>query len=194
MRVDQVRQRYGAARARSKLTGVKGWVERRIAARPDLATDELPAESRSEHGLKGHRSSVGRLLLRLGLSHRKDRQALEQKRKDVANLRHVWIKTRQPFMASHLERLVAGRCWQPWRWGEAPRTWSACAAARGWHRTLTRALSKDRHGPGTSRRAPSKHGSQPDHESGATSGCSATDVATRWLRANCGACTLLISC
>ncbi len=33
-------------------------------------------------------------------------QALEQKRKDVADLRHVWIARRQPFMASHLERLA----------------------------------------------------------------------------------------
>jgi len=56
---------------RGKLTGVKGWVERRIAARPDLTIDELTVELGSEHGLKVHRSSVGRLLLRLGLSHKK---------------------------------------------------------------------------------------------------------------------------
>jgi transposase len=54
---------------RGKLTGVKGWVERRIAAQPDLTIDELTAEPASEHGVKVHRSSVGRLLLRLGLSH-----------------------------------------------------------------------------------------------------------------------------
>lgn len=56
---------------RGKLTGVKGWVERRIAARPDLTIDEVTAELAAEHGLKVHRSSVGRLLLRLGLSHKK---------------------------------------------------------------------------------------------------------------------------
>ncbi|WP_240493763.1 hypothetical protein [Paracoccus sp. SM22M-07] len=33
-------------------------------------------------------------------------QAPEQKRKDVADLRHVWIARRQPIMASHLERLA----------------------------------------------------------------------------------------
>jgi len=33
-------------------------------------------------------------------------QALEQKRKDVAELRRVWIAKRQPFMVNHLERLV----------------------------------------------------------------------------------------
>ncbi|MEO0946224.1 MAG: hypothetical protein AAFY06_15575 [Pseudomonadota bacterium] len=33
-------------------------------------------------------------------------QALEQKRKDVADLRRIWIAKRQPFMANHLERLA----------------------------------------------------------------------------------------
>lgn len=56
---------------RGKLTGAKGWVERRIAARPDLTIDALTAELAAEHGVKVHRSSVGRLLLRLGLSHKK---------------------------------------------------------------------------------------------------------------------------
>jgi transposase len=56
---------------RGKLTGVKGWVERRIAAQPDLTIDELTAQLAAEHGVKVHRSSIGRLLLRLGLSHKK---------------------------------------------------------------------------------------------------------------------------
>lgn len=56
---------------RGKLTGVKNWVERRIADQPDLTIDELTGELRSEHGLNVHRSSVGRLLHRLGLSHKK---------------------------------------------------------------------------------------------------------------------------
>jgi hypothetical protein len=42
----------------------------------------------------------------LGCHTKKDLQALEQKRKDVAHLRHIWIARRQPFMANHLERLV----------------------------------------------------------------------------------------
>jgi len=37
---------------------------------------------------------------------KKDLQALEQKRKDVAGLRNIWITKRQPFMANHLERLA----------------------------------------------------------------------------------------
>ena len=56
---------------RGKLTGVKDWVAGRIAVRPDLTIEELTAERIAEHGVKVHRSSVGRLLLRLGLSHKK---------------------------------------------------------------------------------------------------------------------------
>ena len=56
---------------RGKLTGFKAWVERRIATRPDLTIDELTAELGAEQGLIVHRSSVGRLLARLGLSHKK---------------------------------------------------------------------------------------------------------------------------
>ncbi len=56
---------------RGKLTDFKDWVESRIAAQPDLTIDELTAELGSEHGLNVHRSSVGRLLHRLGLSHKK---------------------------------------------------------------------------------------------------------------------------
>jgi len=42
----------------------------------------------------------------LGCHTKKDLQALEQKRKDVADLRHIWITKRQPFMANHLQRLA----------------------------------------------------------------------------------------
>ena len=56
---------------RGKLTGVKGWVERRITTQPDLTIDELTAELAAEQGVTVHRSSVGRLLRRLGLSHKK---------------------------------------------------------------------------------------------------------------------------
>ncbi len=56
---------------RGKLTDVAGWVRERIAARPDLTIDELAADLEAQHGLAVHRSSVGRLLHRLGLSHRK---------------------------------------------------------------------------------------------------------------------------
>jgi hypothetical protein len=46
------------------------------------------------------------LLHRLGLSHKKDLRASEQKRPDVARDRNIWITRRQPFMRNHLERLI----------------------------------------------------------------------------------------
>ncbi len=54
-----------------KLTGVRDWVHGRITTQPDLTIDALTAELATEHGLSVHRSSVGRLLHRLGLSHKK---------------------------------------------------------------------------------------------------------------------------
>ena len=56
---------------RGKLTGITDWVQSRITAQPDLTIDELTAELGAKHGLNVHRSSVGRLLIRLGLSHKK---------------------------------------------------------------------------------------------------------------------------
>ena len=56
---------------RGKLTGVTDWVQRRIMSQPDLTIGELTAELAADHGLAVHRSSIGRLLLRLGLSHKK---------------------------------------------------------------------------------------------------------------------------
>jgi len=56
---------------RGKLVEVKDRVQRRIATRPGLTIDELTAERAADHGLQVHRSSVGRLLLRRGLSHNK---------------------------------------------------------------------------------------------------------------------------
>lgn len=57
---------------RGKLMGVKDWVQRRIAVRPDLTIDELTAELAVEHGLLVHRSSVGRLLLHRPGNERRD--------------------------------------------------------------------------------------------------------------------------
>lgn len=56
---------------RGKLTCVTDWVRNRMVVRPDLTLDELTAELEARHGLRVHRSSVGRLLHRLGLSHKK---------------------------------------------------------------------------------------------------------------------------
>ncbi len=91
---------------RGKLTGVKDWVSARIAAQPDLTVDELTAELGAEHGSRCIAPRSGGCCTGWGCRTKKDLQALEQKRKDVADLRRIWITKRQPFMARHLERLA----------------------------------------------------------------------------------------
>lgn len=56
---------------RGKLTGVHEWVRLRMHEKDDLTLDEFVQELSMVKGLKVHRSSVGRLLHRLGLSHKK---------------------------------------------------------------------------------------------------------------------------
>ena len=90
-----------------KLAGVTGWIDARVTAKGEITLDELVAELAETHGIDVHRGTVWRVLRGLGLTHKKkDLQALEQKRKDVADLRRIWITKRQPFMANHLERLA----------------------------------------------------------------------------------------
>ncbi len=89
-----------------KLAGETGWIEARVTAKGEIALDELVIELAETHDIDVHRGTVWRVLRSLGLTHKKELQALEQKRKDVANLRHIWITKRQPFVARHLERLA----------------------------------------------------------------------------------------
>ncbi|WP_405048082.1 helix-turn-helix domain-containing protein [Flexibacterium corallicola] len=56
---------------RGKLSGVKGRVRQRLQERGELTLDELVLELFEQHAIKVHRSSVGRLLHRLGLTHKK---------------------------------------------------------------------------------------------------------------------------
>ena len=92
--------------APGKLSPYAGWVQDRLASRPDLTLDEISAELASVQGLSVHRASVGRWLHRLGLSHKKTLLASEKLRPDVVERRRVWIEHRQPDMANMLERLV----------------------------------------------------------------------------------------
>ena len=55
---------------RGKLTDFKDWIRSRINAKPDLTIDELTADLDTTHGLTVHRSLIGRLLHRLGLTHK----------------------------------------------------------------------------------------------------------------------------
>ena len=63
-------------------------------------------ELRAQHGVETHRSPVWRHLRGLGLTHKKDLRAIEQKRPDVALARQTWIGERQPFMRNMLTRLT----------------------------------------------------------------------------------------
>jgi transposase len=58
-------------RGHGKLAPVACWVRGQMAARPATTLDELRAALEREHGIMVHRSSVGGLLHRLGLSHKK---------------------------------------------------------------------------------------------------------------------------
>ena len=59
-------------RGHGKLVAYADWVRDRLVVRPDLTLDEISAEMASVHGMSVHRSSVGKWLHRLGLSHKKN--------------------------------------------------------------------------------------------------------------------------
>ena len=58
-------------RGHGKLSGVHDWVRAQLAARPGMTLDEMVVALRRERGIEVHRASVGGLLHRLGLSHKK---------------------------------------------------------------------------------------------------------------------------
>lgn len=52
-----------------KLASLRGWIEARMLAKPDLTLDDLVLEVADGHGVKVHRVSVWRVLRSLGLTH-----------------------------------------------------------------------------------------------------------------------------
>ncbi|WP_244561560.1 IS630 family transposase [Ensifer aridi] len=70
-----------------------------------MTLDELCVEL-AERGVVVHRSTVGRLLHRLGLSHKKSLQASEQRRPEIARARDLWVRRRRPFFNKALARLI----------------------------------------------------------------------------------------
>ena len=97
--------RQGHTGTNSKLRGHADWVRQRVDENGELTLDELVLEL-AGRGVRVHRSSVGRLLHRLGLSHKKSLQASEHQRLDIARERHFWITRRGPFFNRVLPRLV----------------------------------------------------------------------------------------
>ncbi|MCJ9670059.1 MULTISPECIES: IS630 family transposase [unclassified Neorhizobium] len=88
-----------------KLSAQHAWVGERLAQNGELTLDELCVEL-CGRGVIVHRSSVGRLLHRLGLSHKKSLQAAEQLRPEIARARELWTARRKPFFNKGLARLV----------------------------------------------------------------------------------------
>lgn len=91
---------------RGKLAEVAPWVRQRIAEQGDLTADAIDLELADIHGIEVDRSSVLRLLRRLGLTQKRDLHAAEQARPDVAEARRIRTRRRQPEMANHMGRLV----------------------------------------------------------------------------------------
>ena len=58
-------------RGHGKLAGVADWVRKQMAERPGTTLDELRVALEDVHGIRVHRSSVGGLMNRLELSHKK---------------------------------------------------------------------------------------------------------------------------
>jgi len=99
-------KRQGNGGGHGKLAGISDWIRGRIKEKRDLTLDELVVELRDVQGVEAHRVSVWRHLRGLGLTHKKDLRAVEQKRPDVALARQVWIGRRQLFMRNMLTRLA----------------------------------------------------------------------------------------
>ena len=64
-------KKQGNGGGHGKLSGVAGWIGRRIREKRDLTLDELVVELREVQGVKAHRVSVWRHLRGLGLTHKK---------------------------------------------------------------------------------------------------------------------------
>jgi len=58
---------------RGKLNDVADWVRATLAEKGEMTLDALVVELREQKGVTAHRSGVGKLLRRLGLSHKKRR-------------------------------------------------------------------------------------------------------------------------
>nr|WP_316653162.1 IS630 family transposase [uncultured Gellertiella sp.] len=88
-----------------KLADHHAFVAARMAENGDLTLDALCLDL-AGRGVVVHRSSVGKLLHRLGLSHKKTLRASEQHRTEVARARDLWTQRRKPFLDKALARLI----------------------------------------------------------------------------------------
>lgn len=98
-------RRQGHGPGGGKLADHADFVRRRIAENGDLTLDELCVEL-DGRGVGVHRSNVGRLLDRLGLSHKKRRSRPANSSAPMSGRRAHWTGRRKPFFAKALTRLV----------------------------------------------------------------------------------------
>lgn len=97
--------RQGHAPGSGKLAPHVVFVRARMAVSGELTLDELSAAVEAR-GVMVHRSNVGRLLHRLGLSHKKTLQASDQERADIREARQMWIKRRKALLCQSLAALI----------------------------------------------------------------------------------------
>jgi transposase len=96
-------RRLGPRAGGGKLAPHAAFVRRRMIAAGELTPDELCVELEGRGASVD--SNVGRLLHRLGLSHKKTLQASEQQRANIREARELLIKRRTRFFAKALPRL-----------------------------------------------------------------------------------------
>jgi hypothetical protein len=85
---------------------VTGWLKARVPAKGEITLDERVAGLAQTPASPATVPPPGGCCAGAGRHAGKALQALEQKRQDVAGLRHVWIARRQPFLANPLERVA----------------------------------------------------------------------------------------
>ena len=85
-----------------KLRRLRGWLQARMKAKPDLALDDLVLEVAAARQVTVHRVSVWRPLRSLGLTRKIAPQAVKQKPPEIRKARHDWIMRRQSVMRNML--------------------------------------------------------------------------------------------
>lgn len=88
-----------------KLSGHEDWVRVRLAENGDLTLDELCVELRAR-GVSVDRSTVCRLLHRLGFNHKKSLQGKRRVAPEIGRSRDLWINRRKRLFNESLERLI----------------------------------------------------------------------------------------
>ena len=82
-------RRQGDRGGYRKLACLRNWIAVRMTAKPDLTLDDRVLETANAHQINVDRVSVWRALRSLGLTHKKDLQAVGQKQPEVRQARYI---------------------------------------------------------------------------------------------------------